>query len=270
MVELARFLIQRGATIDILNDRQETPLNRAAGGGHLDVVKLLLRGGADIEARNKSKQNAEKIAFENNKSEVAKFLAEYKSHPHVRNKIFSATLDPAQIQIVAEEEGKSEAKKTLHTVVEEGEIVLVRSFLDKGEDVNSENRYNKTPLDVAVTKGNLEVVRLLLQRGARVDSRDNFGSTPLHKAARYGHLRVSRELINHGANVNARKQDHWTPIHLSARNGHLGLVKLLLEREADVHLLNDEGRSPYQLSIGRGYREIANLLRDYERGEDNT
>ena len=45
---------------------------------------------------------------------------------------------------MAEEEGKKEERKSLHTAAEEGKVDLVGSFLDKGEDVNSENTHNKT------------------------------------------------------------------------------------------------------------------------------
>jgi ankyrin repeat protein len=59
---------------------------------------------------------------------------------------------------VTEEEGKEEEKKTLHTAAKEGKVDLVRTFLDKGESVNSENACNETPLHVAATKGNLDVM----------------------------------------------------------------------------------------------------------------
>jgi len=65
--------IDHGAKVNVADNNGWTPLHTASHGGHLDVMKLLLRYGADAEARNKTKQNAEDIAFENNKSEVAKF-----------------------------------------------------------------------------------------------------------------------------------------------------------------------------------------------------
>jgi ankyrin repeat protein len=56
---------------------------------------------------------------------------------------------------------------TLHKAAEEGKVDLVRSFLDKGEDVNSENADSKTALDLATSKGHLDVVRLLIDRRAQ-------------------------------------------------------------------------------------------------------
>jgi hypothetical protein len=55
-------------------------------------------------------KTAEDVASENSKSEVASFLAEYRSNADVRNKLRSAISDPAQIPIAAEEEQEGGGK----------------------------------------------------------------------------------------------------------------------------------------------------------------
>ena len=239
-------------------------MHAASRGGHLEVVQLLLRRGADVDVLNKANKTAAELASENDKPKVAKFIAEYKADAKLRNKIRSTTLDTVQYGAI--EDGKDKQKASLHSAAEEGNIDVVRSLLEQGIEINGRNASNQTPLDRAASKGNLDVVRFLVKRGAEVDSCDKKGWTPLHQAARFGHLEVSRLLVDHGANVNARMQIHWTPIHLSSSNGHFEVVKLLLEHGADVHALNGDGQTPYQASLTWGHGKIADLLREHGAG----
>jgi hypothetical protein len=69
-----------------------------------------------------------------------------------------------------------------------GDIVAVRMFLDKGEDVNGRDPTGVTPLGAAVwgfydrhgEGGNLSIVRMLLESGADVNIKDAHGLTPLY------------------------------------------------------------------------------------------
>ena len=169
-LKIAELLVQRGASVDIFNEKQETPLYQAARNGkvaiarllidhganlhsadsngwtplhaasqrgHLGVVKLLLRRGADVDVLNKANKTAAELALENGKAEVAKFIAEYKADANIRNKIRSTTLDTAQYG--ADEDGKDEGKASLHAAAEEGNIDIVKSLLERGADINGRN-----------------------------------------------------------------------------------------------------------------------------------
>jgi len=245
--------------VDTADTKGSTLLHAASRRGHLGVVKLLLRQGADVDVLNKAGRSAAELASENGQVEVAKFISEYKANPNTRNKSRSTTLDTVEYR--ADDDGTHEAKVSLHTAAEEGNIDTVKSLLERGVDVNARNASDQTPLARAATKGYVDVVRLLIERGAEVDSRNKLGWTPLHLSSKYGHFEVSRVLLDHGANVSARQRNYWTPMHLSIFDGYLEIVKLLLERGADIHAMNDEGETLYQLSLRRGNREIADLLR---------
>ena len=121
-------------------------------------------------------------------------------------KIRSTTLDTAQCG--ADEDGKDRGKELLHAAAEEGNIVLVKSLLERGKDINARNASDVTPLHKAEYKENHDVVGLLIERGAEVDVSKITGWTPLHEASRHGHLEVSRLLVKHGTNVNARLHDN--------------------------------------------------------------
>ncbi len=198
----------------------------------MEVVKLLLGWGADVDVLNRADKTAEEVALENGKADVSSFLAEYKADVHVRN-----TLDVARHD--AHEDGQDEETISLHTASSEGKVDVVKTLLDQDADINSRNASYNTPLHIAAFNGNIEVTRLLIERGAEVDSRNYVGWTPLLKASQAGHVEISRMLIDRGANVNARKYDYWTPIHFSAYNGYPELVELLLEhQEISVDLVS--------------------------------
>jgi ankyrin repeat protein len=89
----------------------------------------LIQWGADVDVLNKANRTAAELASENGQAEVAKFISEYKSNPNTRNKLLSTTLDTVEYD--AEDDGKDEAKVSLHDAVEEGNIETLKSLLDR-------------------------------------------------------------------------------------------------------------------------------------------
>ena len=83
-----------------------------------------------------------------------------------------------------------------------GHEVLVQLLLATGKaDVESKDKYGRTPLLWAAKKGHEAVVRLLLMTGmADVESKDNeYGRTPLSWDAENGHEAVVHLLESHSA-----------------------------------------------------------------------
>ncbi len=122
---------------------------------------------------NKAGRNAAKLASENGKAEVAKFLSEYKTNANTRNKLRSMALDT--VEYGADDDGKDKAMVSLHAAAEEGNVDTLKSLLGRGVDINARDASNSTLLVRAAAKGNFDVVRLLIERGAEVDSRDKWG-----------------------------------------------------------------------------------------------
>ena len=52
-LEVVRFLVEKGADVNVANNTGSTLVNAATDNGHLDVVKFLVEKGADITAANK-------------------------------------------------------------------------------------------------------------------------------------------------------------------------------------------------------------------------
>ncbi|KAF8497808.1 ankyrin repeat protein [Russula emetica] len=76
------------------------------------------------------------------------------------------------------------------------------------------------------------VLRLLLERGADINAQNRGGRTPLHFASITGKLEAVRLLLKHGADVEAKDNDRMTALQEAAEEGHDEVVKLLRERGA--------------------------------------
>jgi hypothetical protein len=90
--------------------------------------------------------------------------------------------------------------------------VLRALLLERGEDVNVQNKQQRTPLHLASYFGKLEIARLLLDRGAKLDAADEFGQTPLHDVSRGEYISeeagvsVARLLLERGEDVNVKNK----------------------------------------------------------------
>lgn len=88
-----RFLVQdHNAVIDVLTLRKQTPLNLGAAAGQLEVCRLLLELGANIDATDDQGQKPIHAAAQNNFSEVVQlFLQQHSSLVMAYTKVFSIT-----------------------------------------------------------------------------------------------------------------------------------------------------------------------------------
>jgi hypothetical protein len=134
-----------------------------------------------------------------------------------------------------------------------GDLAAVKTFLDKGVDVNTKTRYGATALAYACDKGHTEVVRLLIERGADVNVRDTFyNATPITWAAMKGHIEITRMLLDKGA----RGIDQV--LMMGVQGGNAGLVKVALEKGGAIPETLTQALSQ---ATAAGNKEIIELLK---------
>jgi ankyrin repeat protein len=78
-------------------------------------------------------------------------------------------------------------KLAISLTAENGHEAVVKLLLEKGAELDSEDRRGQTPLSLVAEKGHEAVVKLLLEKGAELDSKDVAARTPLLWAAVNGH-----------------------------------------------------------------------------------
>ena len=94
------------------------------------------------------------------------------------------------------------------------------------------------PLHVAVSNERASIVQFLLERGVEVNSRNKMNRTPLHEAAGCGHYKEAELLVKHGADIEAESQ-LGTPADFARSNGNFELAEWLIEL-AKLRTKNDE------------------------------
>lgn len=158
----------------------------------------------------------------------------------------------------------------------EGDLEVVRLFLDAGPNVDLRDYGYTTALYNAAMGSQPDAVRLLLERGADPNLAAGDGMTPLHAALESGWNRISdgpvegqpdvvRALVESPrTNVDARDVEGRTPLLYAAKTGDRGAFDLLLDRGADPDAADAAGNTA--LSISQEFSRNAFVLALVERG----
>ena len=84
--------------------------------------------------------------------------------------------------------------KSLLGAAEKGEAPNVRTFLEKGADINVKDEYDRTALMLAAYGGHTEIVKILLEAGADVNAEGKYGATALSFATAGNYVEIVRLL----------------------------------------------------------------------------
>ncbi|KAH9056407.1 ankyrin repeat-containing domain protein [Lactarius vividus] len=129
-------------------------------------------------------------------------------------------------------------------------VRVAKLFLERGVDVNAQDKDHNSPLHSASYNGNLEIARVLLEYGAKASAKNDRGETPLHHVSQGEYesqangVGIAQLLLDHGMDVNTRDENGVTPLRVASWCGKLEIVRLFLEQ---CTLKNDRDRTLLQV-----------------------
>jgi ankyrin repeat protein len=216
-----RMLLQHGAHVDEHEEGKRTPLQIATAKRHLGIMRLLIRGGADVDLDGWPKDFPYQdpgVVFSTTTTEESwlPWLLKYKG-PELQRaddripcepaEFLSITLTPLQIAVI---QGSPEA---------------VQLLVDSGANVNKGQRY--TPLQVAVDMGYIDIVEILLGNDIYLNVSGPDGIL-LELATRHNHKMILNLLIKHWTTVEGSNIIGPAPLQLAALYGHVRAARVLL------------------------------------------
>ncbi|XP_067654247.1 ankyrin repeat domain-containing protein 50-like [Haliotis asinina] len=202
-----------------------TPVMRAAGNGHSDVVEFLVGRGADLSLRTRGGDNALHLAC-------------YGGHLETVTLILSLN--------VMDINSKGQYSRTpVMKAAENGHRDVVEFLVGRGADVSLVDRDGDNVLHLACRSGDVETVKLILSLNAMdVNSRGRYSMTPVMAAARSGHKDVVEFLVGRGADLSLVDKDGSNILHLASRGGDVETVKLILSlKVVDINARNNKGQT---------------------------
>ena len=215
-LEIARLLVGAGANVNAANRYNLTPLALAAANANAATVKLLLDAGADAKATIRQ-------------GETILMAAARTGNPEAVSLILSHGAD-----VNAREETLGE--NALMWAAAENHPEVVKLLIDRGADVNARSSNIAWPKD----RFGLEGVLTILPHGRW---------TPLMYAARQGSLGAARTLVEAGATLNVLDPDGTTAMVVAIINGHYDVAAMLAEKGADPNIADTAGMAALYAAV---------------------
>jgi ankyrin repeat protein len=215
----------------------------AAGAGSLDVVRQLVRHGADVNAAEpRGGQTALMWAAAEGHDDVAAGLVEMGANVNAASKTGFTSIVFAAIK---------------------DDVPTITTLLEAGADPNVALASGAKPMIVAMQYRHTAAALALLEGGADITLRDRAGNTALHLAAQVGDGRLVRALLAKGVDPNARTPKstipigarggggggrggpagEQTPLMMAARADHEDIMRALVAAGASPDLRAQDGTS---------------------------
>lgn len=120
---------------------------------------------------------------------------------------------------------ESEAFERFEKIVYENDFSAFKAELEKGADVNLQNKYGWTLLHIAIRRDRRDMVDYLLEKGADIDMVDGVGWTPLMEAIMDDMTELVAYLVEKGADKTIANQRGATAGMLVQKFGRNSMVK---------------------------------------------
>uniref|UniRef100_A0A8C1E6F4 Death-associated protein kinase 1 n=1 Tax=Cyprinus carpio carpio TaxID=630221 RepID=A0A8C1E6F4_CYPCA len=254
------------------NKHGTPPLLIAAGCGNVQIIDVLMKKGAEIQAFDKTGANAIYHAARHGHVGTLRFLHEKKCPLDIQDKSGETALHVAArygnvdvVQYLCSIHANPdlvdrEQETPLHCAAWHGYSAVARALCEAGCDVNARNREGESPLLTASARGFKDIVECLLEHGADMDSADKDAHIALHLAVRRCQTEVVKCLLRHHCYVDHQDRHGNTPLHIACKDGNLPVVMQLCAAKANLDIPNKFGRTPLHLAASNGGLEVVRHL----------
>jgi len=293
-VAILRMLLDAGADPDSATPGGETPLMTASRAGHSDAAALLLDHGAMMgSADTVHGQTALMWAVAENHINVVKLLVARGADVNARTQVMVPRGEYTPARAGGASGNGIIRQRALPTAqggmtpllfaVRDGNTEIVRFLLDHGADINLASGNHTTPLLIALLNGQVTLARELLTRGADPNLADDYHRAALFAAIdlrNFNHdkypflfsdgqepIDLVKSLLAAGADANLRTDtvpvhglmqfdgswvnfDGQTAFIRAALSGDVTVMRLLLEHGADPNIATKQGSTALMAAAG--------------------
>ena len=303
-LDVISLLLSRGARTDLANLGRKSALYVAVAAGNWAIVRELLRHASLASQETDQQERPLRMASHRDAVEIMRLLIDAGADVNWTNPNDGATaLHAASIdgeadaaQILIQSGARLDSRTIdgfapLHCAAQEGHLDTVQILLAAGAPVNAVSASGHTALHSAAQGGHAAAVKALIEAGANVEAQTAALYTPLHLAVQAFDLDTVDTLLRAGADVNQRQSDGWAALHLAidSRRQKLSdgrqqttlsmsetdfrmatatmltatlppIVERLIEAHADVNLPGRNGMSPLHMAAVRDDEASAAVL----------
>ncbi|KAH0592409.1 hypothetical protein MHUMG1_09795 [Metarhizium humberi] len=218
-----------------------TPLELAARGGYMDVVRQLLDKMESRMDTTETEDMKKKWTWRSSR-DMPLHLAAEGGHAHVLK---------ALIEWQWPQDSEYRDKSNIGATNSFGEA-----------DGNGD-----TPLLLGCAAGDLQMVKRLLTHDSNLLIKNLKGRSALHHAAASGEPDVVQELLRASSDANdiriyanAKDESGSTPLHLAAVAGNVQVMKILLDEKADITQVDGSGHDVLYLASRHGHANMVTFL----------
>lgn len=263
-------LLDAGADVearDVRFNEGETPLHHAARTGRVELARLLVARGANVNTAAPSGFTPLHVASGLNRREMAKYLLDAGANPNAVDM----------------------RGTPLHAATAQGNTEIVELLLQRGADPNAQDRFQNTPLAQLAWVNSYylahsEIIRVLVRSGGELFLRDKEGDTVAARTIRKsedaaialiesapllqtdsaearefavplagrGYLRALKLLRANGVALDGRSHRGRTPLHtVAAADSGRDVAEYLLAEGVSLEIVDDRGRTPLFYAVGR-------------------
>ncbi|MCW3051269.1 MAG: Ankyrin, partial [Chthonomonadales bacterium] len=237
--DLVRLLVRRGANVNAAGNTELPPLMTAVSKGSIADVRFLLEKGADATFVSPNGENLLMSVQTPGSLEMVRLLVEHGA--------------PVQGRI------KDYNRSVLEILAETADAPMIQYLLEHGAgpDLTTKDSDGETPLAMAARGGNLAVVQLLLAKGGDPNTVDSEGDTPIHHAVhsllrgvQEESSRERRRAEKPGLKANGEAVEAVQPE--KPHNGvaeRAAVILLLAKQGAKLEVRNKAGSTPMELAL---------------------
>jgi len=261
-LDTVRALLECGASPDIAGDtrllNKKTPAMMCAARGDLDLLKVLVEGGADLTQTDKLDKTLLVYAAKN-------------GHTHLVSYLLRAGVDANAAD--------SSGNTPMHYASAYGWVDCVTLLLQVGADADPKNDWSSTPLELALKKGRYACAVALLKEKVDVNVRDKNGLSLFGSLVQSYVCSLSRDparplpwairqiMNREELDIASKDSSGRTLLHHIAQGPSggkplLDFVDLILSRGVDPLLECKSNQVAIEISLDRGSLDLAlKLLR---------